>query len=82
MFALGSFASLPSCLTNVRLATADEPVAVRMDGTCTGECGIGQGKIKYLEAEFGEAALATTRSLKRALDPLDILNPGKIVSLG
>jgi D-lactate dehydrogenase (cytochrome) len=53
-----------------------------MDGTYTGECGIGQGKMKYLEAEFGEAALATMRSLKRALDPLNILNPGKIVSLG
>jgi D-lactate dehydrogenase (cytochrome) len=38
--------------------------------------------MKYLEAEFGEATLATMRSLKRALDPLDILNPGKIVSLG
>ena len=56
--------------------------ALAMDGTCTGEHGIGQGKMKYMEAEFGEAALATMRSLKRALDPLDILNPGKIVSLG
>jgi D-lactate dehydrogenase (cytochrome) len=56
--------------------------ALAMDGTCTGEHGVGQGKMKYLEAEFGEAALATMRSLKRALDPLDILNPGKIVSLG
>ncbi len=56
--------------------------ALAMDGTCTGEHGIGQGKMKYLEAEFGEPALATMRSLKRALDPLDILNPGKIVSLG
>jgi D-lactate dehydrogenase (cytochrome) len=56
--------------------------ALAMDGTCTGEHGVGQGKMKYMEAEFGEAALATMRSLKRALDPLDILNPGKIVSLG
>jgi D-lactate dehydrogenase (cytochrome) len=56
--------------------------ALAMDGTCTGEHGIGQGKMKYMEAEFGEPALATMRSLKRALDPLDILNPGKIVSLG
>ena len=55
--------------------------ALAMDGTCTGEHGIGQGKMKYLEAEFGEPALATMRSLKRALDPLDILNPGKIVNL-
>jgi len=56
--------------------------ALAMDGTCTGEHGVGQGKMKYLEAEFGEPALATMRALKRALDPLDILNPGKIVSLG
>jgi D-lactate dehydrogenase (cytochrome) len=56
--------------------------ALAMDGTCTGEHGIGQGKMRYMEAEFGEPALATMRALKRALDPLDILNPGKIVSLG
>jgi FAD/FMN-containing dehydrogenase len=38
--------------------------------------------IAAAKAEFGEPALATMRSLKRALDPLAILNPGKIVSLG
>ena len=38
--------------------------------------------IAAAEAELGEPALATMRSLKRALDPLDILNPGKIISLG
>ena len=55
--------------------------ALDMDGTCTGEHGVGQGKMKYLKAEHGEPALAAMRALKRALDPLDIMNPGKIVQL-
>jgi D-lactate dehydrogenase (cytochrome) len=53
--------------------------AQAMDGTCTGEHGIGQGKQKYLEAELGPEALAAMRALKRALDPQNIFNPGKIV---
>ena len=55
--------------------------ALAMDGTCTGEHGIGQGKMKYMAAEHGEPALAAMRAIKRAFDPLDIMNPGKIVSL-
>jgi len=54
--------------------------ALALDGTCTGEHGIGEGKIKFLEAEHGNG-IAVMRSIKRALDPLDILNPGKIFSL-
>ena len=53
--------------------------AIAMEGTCTGEHGVGQGKRKYLKAELGDG-LAVMRAIKTALDPLDILNPGKIFS--
>ena len=52
--------------------------AIRMEGTCTGEHGVGQGKAKYLKAELG-AGLATMRAIKAALDPQGIFNPGKIL---
>ena len=52
--------------------------AIAMEGTCTGEHGVGQGKAKYLKAELGDG-LGVMRKLKAALDPLDILNPGKIL---
>ena len=54
--------------------------ALDMDGTCTGEHGVGVGKMKYLEAEHG-AGLSVMRTLKKALDPDNILNPGKIVEV-
>jgi D-lactate dehydrogenase (cytochrome) len=52
-------------------------LAISMDGTCTGEHGIGQGKMKYLRREFGEAT-DFMEVIKAALDPLHIMNPGKI----
>lgn len=55
--------------------------AIRFDGTCTGEHGVGQQKIKYLEPELGTEAVALMKLLKRAIDPENIMNPGKIVSL-
>ena len=53
--------------------------AIRMGGTCTGEHGVGLGKQKFLELEFGEEAVALMRTIKRAVDPHDLQNPGKLL---
>ena len=54
--------------------------ALALDGTCTGEHGVGMHKISLLGEEFGDAAVDLMRRLKTAWDPLNILNPGKVVT--
>ena len=52
--------------------------ALKMGGTCTGEHGVGIGKIHYMRAEHGES-VEMMRQIKQALDPLNLFNPGKLV---
>src|SRR5262245_30370382 len=52
--------------------------ALKFGGTCSGEHGVGFGKLKYLPAEHGEA-LDVMRSIKRAIDPHNLMNPGKLI---
>ncbi|MDF1728238.1 MAG: FAD-linked oxidase C-terminal domain-containing protein [Sulfitobacter sp.] len=54
-------------------------LAISMDGTCTGEHGIGQGKRPYLVKELGADTVDVMGAIKRALDPDNIMNPGKIL---
>ncbi|KAJ3049403.1 hypothetical protein HK097_009590 [Rhizophlyctis rosea] len=56
-------------------------LAISMDGTCTGEHGIGTGKIDLLKMELGEDAIELMRGIKGLVDPKGIMNPGKIFEL-
>lgn len=64
-----------------RLNVAMVKRAIAMDGTCTGEHGVGIGKKEYLVPELGEGSVELMRTVKRALDPNNILNPGKIIDV-
>jgi D-lactate dehydrogenase (cytochrome) len=53
--------------------------ALSMGGTCTGEHGVGIGKRRFLEAEHGRDAIDVMRAIKQALDPHNLMNPGKVL---
>ena len=53
--------------------------AIEMGGTCTGEHGVGYSKLAFLEAEHGPEGLSLMRQIKQALDPDNLMNPGKVV---
>lgn len=55
--------------------------ALAMEGTCTGEHGVGLGKQESLRAELGEDVIAVMRDIKRVFDPDNLLNPGKVVPM-
>jgi D-lactate dehydrogenase (cytochrome) len=55
--------------------------AQKLEGTCTGEHGVGHGKMDYLVNELGTGTLDLLRMIKREVDPSNIMNPGKLVSI-
>jgi len=83
----GNFHTLPLIMMDDpdEVARAQEFVswlndlAISMDGTCTGEHGIGQGKARYLLPELGEGAVSMMVAVKHGVDPLNLFNPGKIL---
>jgi len=80
----GNFHALILFMDDKELETVSDAVhrlvhrAIRMDGTCTGEHGVGVGKKEYLVEELGEGTVELMKTIKRAIDPLNILNPSKL----
>lgn len=71
--------------TRLVIATCDRYTAffrhaISLQGTCTGEHGIGIGKMKLLQEEVGQDTMEVMRSIKKALDPKNLLNPGKVLN--
>jgi hypothetical protein len=80
----GNFHALILFKTDEDLETAHAAVkriskrAIALDGTCTGEHGVGIGKREYLVEELGEGTVELMKTIKRAIDPLGLFNPGKV----
>ena len=71
--------SAPEMAAAERLGDRLVARALAMGGTCSGEHGVGMGKMRFLEAEHGRNALDVMRAIKHALDPAGLMNPGKIL---
>jgi len=63
-----------------KVATTMSRQAIALGGTCTGEHGVGQGKMGVLQEQFGEDGIQVMRQIKGALDPQNLMNPGKVIS--
>ncbi|XP_006462662.1 hypothetical protein AGABI2DRAFT_186545 [Agaricus bisporus var. bisporus H97] len=80
----GNFHALPLMTNEEDLEKAKQAVhrmvrrAIALDGTCTGEHGVGVGKKEYLVEELGEGTVELMRTIKRTIDPLNLFNPGKV----
>jgi D-lactate dehydrogenase (cytochrome) len=82
----GNFHALLLSSNEEELEKAKEAVhrmvhrAIALDGTCTGEHGVGIGKKEYLIEELGAGTIKLMKDVKRTIDPLGLMNPGKVNS--